>query len=837
MSLAKYHKKRKFQKTPEPKGSSQKRSGPLTFVIQKHKASQLHYDFRLELDGVLKSWAVPKGPSLNPEDKRLAMMVEDHPLEYEQFEGIIPKGNYGAGTVMVWDQGVYSPLDAVEREKTEEILKQQLEKGHLTFVLLGKKLKGEFALIKTRMDEENSWLLVKKGDEYASEKDILEQDHSVLTNRSMDEIAKEAEIKDEVWYSKPKGLDLDDVPKEPMPHQVKPMLAETVNEAFDKKNWLFEMKWDGYRTIAEIESGNVKLYSRNNQPFNEKFEEVAKSLAKFPGNAVLDGEVVVVDKDGHPKFQWLQDYPKSKDGELIYYVFDLLYFDGHNLEKLPLLKRKEILKQILPPLAHIKLSDHIEENGTAFFEQAEKLGLEGILAKDAESPYRQGVRTDNWLKIKTSLRQEAVIGGFTEGRGGRKYFGALVLGVYDNGKLRYIGHTGGGFDDKALETMYEKLEALKQDECPFETKPQTNAPVTWVKPKLVCEVRFTGWTQEGQMRHPIFVGLREDKKPAEVEKEKTERVFAKEAPQKEEEKEVRIGKQKLKLTNLSKVFWPKEGYKKGDLINYYWELSEVILRYLKDRPQSLLRYPNGIKGESFYQKDSSTLDASWIKRTKIHSESGDKHIEYLLCQDEASLIYMINLGCIDLNPWNSRVGSLENPDYLLIDLDPEDIGFDKVIKVALTFHELLEKLEIEGYPKISGARGFHIYIPMGARYTYEQVRQFAQLLCTHVHATLPEITSMVRNPKDRQGKVYLDYLQNARGQTLASPYSVRAQPGAPVSTPLKWSEVTEKLHPSQFTIKNVPKRLDSHGDLFKGVLGKGIDMQKILKNLEQVFAE
>jgi bifunctional non-homologous end joining protein LigD len=823
MSLQQYHKKRKFSKTPEPKGSLKKNSGPLTFVIQKHEASRLHYDFRLELDGVLKSWAVPKGPSLNPEDRRLAMMVEDHPMDYAGFEGIIPKGNYGAGTVMVWDNGVYTPYDSessdeIDREKAEKILKAQLKKGHLTFIMLGKKLKGEFALIKTHGAEENAWLLIKKGDEYASTKDITQEDKSVVSNRSMTEIENQAEHKKQIWFSKPKELDLDNAPKAKMPHNIKPMLAHTTDKAFNREGWLFEMKWDGYRTVAEIESGKVTLYSRNLLPYTQRFAPVAEALKKFPGNAVLDGEVVVVDKNGHPNFGWLQDYPDSKKGELIYYVFDMLYFDGHNLEKLPLRERKELLKKILPPLPHIAYSDHIEMVGAEVYEQAEKLGIEGIMAKNGESSYIRGARTHEWLKIKTHKRQEAIICGFTAGRGGRKHFGALVLGVYKNGKLEYIGHTGGGFNDTLLESTLKKLKPLIQDECPFEKKPKTNAPVTWVEPKLLAEIRFASWTNDNIMRQPIFVGLREDKDSTEVVKE-----------------EVEPEHHTLKLKNLSKVFWPKEKYTKGDVIEYYKEVAPVLLPYLKDRPESLLRYPNGITGQHFFQKNTSDLLADWIQKVKITSESEQRTIEYLLCQNLESLLYIVNLGCIDLHPWNSRIENLENPDYAIIDLDPEEIGVETVVTVALKVREFLEKLDIESFPKTSGAKGIHIYIPLGAQYDYEQTRHFVELLCIQIHHKIPEISSVERSPQKRKGKVYLDFLQNRHGQTLASVYSVRPYPGAHVSTPLKWSEVTKSLHPSQFTIKNTRERLDKHGDLFKEVLGKGIDMEKILKKLDELI--
>ncbi len=800
MSLREYQEKRSFYSTSEPKGTRKATTGPLTFVIQKHEASHLHYDFRLELNGVLKSWAIPKGPSLNPRDKRLAVIVEDHPLEYAKFEGIIPKGNYGAGNVMVWDKGVYSPIAFVDRLQGEVLINEQLDKGHLTFILLGEKLKGEFALVKTHRGEENAWLLIKKSDEYASKKDVLLKDHSVLTGRSMEEIKNQAIEKKEVWISKPKNLKIDDAPEGYMPHIVKPMLAQNIDEPFDNDDWIFEIKYDGYRAIAQVESRNVKLYSRNNISYNEKFAPIVESLKKFPEDVVLDGEIVVVDKNGHPKFQWLQDYPGEKNGELIYFVFDILYYSGHVLKSLPLSRRKEILRKILPPLSGIQYCEHIEGRGIEMFHLVQKLGLEGIIAKNSESAYAPGTRTKNWLKIKLQNHQEVFIAGFTKPKGGRKYFGALIAGIYKNKKLLYVGHVGGGFDDKDLKDIHEAMLPYVQDACPFDMVPVTNAPVTWTRPKLIADVAFSNLTTDSQMRHPVFLELKNDTTP-------------------------------LRLTNLSKVFWPEEKYTKGDLINYYREISGIILPHLKDRPESLLRYPNGIKGKSFYQKDASTLSADFIEKTTVHSDSNNKYIEYLLCQNEKSLMYIINLGCIDLNPWSSRVGHLEMADYLIIDLDPEAIDFINVVKVALEIRKLLEKLDIVSFVKTSGAKGMHIYIPLGAKYTYEQSRKLAELLCIQVHKKIPKITSLIRDPRKRQGLVYLDFLQNIKGQTLASPYSVRAQKDATVSTPILWSEVTNKLHPSQFNIKNIPARIQKHGDLFKGVLGKGIDMEKVLDKI------
>lgn len=855
MSLAQYKKKRSQDKTPEP-FTGKPGKGMLTFVIQRHQASRLHYDFRLELDGVLKSWAVPKGPSLNPEDRRLAMMVEDHPLDYANFEGIIPKGQYGGGTVMVWDRGVFSVVDRASsaymptktRAESEKVLRAQLKEGHITIIMLGEKLKGEFALIKTHgMDRnlpaarlpagqgrQDAWLLIKKGDEYAKNADVLKKDKSVITGRSMEEIEKQAAKKKQIWNSKPRDLDIEDLPSEDLPKEIKPMLAETADEPFSKEGWIFEMKWDGYRTIAVIESNNVNLKSRNLKSFNDKFAPIVKSLERFPKDAILDGEVVVVDKDGRPDFGALQDYPESKKGELRYYVFDILHLDGKNLRTLPLIERKGVLEKVIPKnLPGIFISDYIRQNGKIFFEQIQKHNLEGMIGKDGKSIYKEGTRSFHWLKVKTGLQGEGIICGYTEGRGNRKHFGALVLGKVIKGKLTYIGHTGGGFNEKLLEATLKRIKKLETDTCPFEQKPKTNAPVTWVKPQLKCDVKFAEWTKEGLMRQPIFVKVLEVSKVPNVPKAEVSNSEIKTLDTLgtlDTFGTLEIDKRKLKVTNLDKIFWPREKYTKGDLINYYREIAPFILPNLKNRPQSLLRWPNGITGESFFQKNVSNLKLDWMMRARITHDK--KKIEYMLVQDEAALIYMINLGCIDLNPWSSRIGKLDYPDYLVIDLDPEDISFEKVVEVAQTCRKVLESLEIESYPKTSGSSGIHIYIPMGAKYTYEQVKNFAHLLCIKINEATPDLTSLERKPKDRQNKIYLDYLQNNRGQTLASVYSVRPKPEAPVSTPLEWSEVTKSLKPTDFTIKNIPARLQKKGDLFKKTMEGGVNIRKIIKKLE-----
>lgn len=850
MTLKTYREKRKFEQTPEPEGGEQTGRGPLRFVVQLHRASRLHFDFRLELDGTLKSWAVPKGPSLDPQERRLAVMVEDHPLEYHSFEGIIPKGNYGAGTVMVWDNGTYYSRQTRDREESEHVLREGLKKGHITFILEGKKLKGEFALVKLKRGEDNAWLLLKKGDEFASSQDVLQFDRSVTTNRTLDEIAKQAPIDRDVWVGKPKPPlpDLGDAPTSNMPRRIRPMLATPITRPFNRAGWLFEIKWDGYRAIGEVEGSHVRLYSRNQIPLEERFPVLVKSLENFGHDAVLDGEVVVVDEHGRPQFQLLQDYQKSHQGHLVYYVFDLLYLAGHDLRKLPLRHRKEILKQVLPELSHVALSDHVEEQGKDLFELVSKQGLEGVVAKDGASAYLEGERTLSWLKMKTHQTQEAVIGGFTLPGGGRKHFGALLLGIYEGKQLNYIGHVGSGFNEELLREIGSRLEPLVQKACPFHRKPTANAEVRWVTPELVCEVSFQNWTKDGVMRHPVFAGLREDRDASSVQLErpvppappaqpKTRKTAAGPAetpaavnPRNEEQ--VSIDGHVLKLTNLNKVYWPEQGYTKRDLIRFYRDVASFILPYLKDRPQSLHRHPNGIGGESFYQKDLEHHPA-WVKTVKIESDSQGKEIRFLICQDEATLAYMANLGCIEINPWSSRLGMLDHPDFLVIDLDPENIAFDQVVEAALAVREVLEIAGCEGFCKTSGKRGLHIYVPLGACCTYEQARQFAEIIARLAHQKVPKTTSLERQPSKRQRKVYLDFLQNRRGQTLAAPYSVRPYPGATVSTPLAWNEVKQGLDPADFTIQTVRERLDKVGDLWQPVLSGSIDLIRCLERLQR----
>ena len=525
--LREYAAKREFEKTPEPTPGLRPSGDRLMFVVHKHAARALHYDLRLELEGVLKSWAVPKGPSLDPSLKRLAVMVEDHPLDYKDFEGVIPEGSYGAGSVIIWDRGFYHHPSARNQDEGEKLLLEGLRKGDLKFVLEGEKLHGEFALVRMRKDAK-SWLLLKKKDRNATQGDILKENRSVVSRKTLEEMLeagrsksfKQKKLKQIRLHETMESEDLQDAPVKPMAQAIQPMLATPVKEPFDDPDWIFEVKWDGYRAVAEIRDGSVSLYSRNGISFNKKFFPITEALRKLGFDAVLDGEIVVVDDQGRPDFQMLQHYQDSGSGHLLYYVFDLLHFRGHDLTALPLLRRKEFLKKILPFTPRIRFSDHVWKEGVLFYNVAKEKGLEGIIAKHSQSVYEAGRRSRQWLKVKTHLTQEAVISGFTEPGGSRKHFGALVLGVYEGNKLTYVGHVGGGFTANSLRDIHEKLEPLIQKECPFTVKPETNAPVTWVKPELVCEVALSGWTEDGVMRHPVFLRLREDKAAREVLREK-----------------------------------------------------------------------------------------------------------------------------------------------------------------------------------------------------------------------------------------------------------------------------------------------------------------------------
>jgi bifunctional non-homologous end joining protein LigD len=652
-------------------------------------------------------------------------------------------------------------------------------------------------------------------------------------------------------------------PKTKMPVNLKPMLATLVDKPFDEPGWIYEVKWDGYRALAFCQKGKVELKSRNDKSFNEKFYPVTAALKAWPVNVILDGEIVVINEQGVSSFGALQGWRSEADGELFFYVFDIPWYEGHDLTGLPLRERKIILGNILPAKGMIRLSNYFDSSGKEFFETARQMGLEGIIAKRAESFYLPGERTNDWLKIKANKRQEMVIGGFTKNENSSKPFSSLLVGVYEGKDLVYAGKVGTGFNQETQQEMLKLFKPLIIDKAPFSYVPDVNKPsrfrpdpphatATWLKPQLVCEVSFAEMTADGIMRHPSFEGMRTDKNAKEVirenEKPVAKTIHAAEkksgksivtpAGKKErktflnptDETQVReINGHELKFTNLSKFYWPKEKITKRDLLNYYYQVAPYILPYLKDRPQSMLRHPDGITGFSFYYKNIKGKAPDWVETYDYHGSDGEDK-EYLVAKDEASLLYMASLGCIEMNPWSSRVQQEDFPDWCIIDLDPgKSSTFEQVIEVAQMTHEVLKSLGINSYPKTSGSTGMHIYLPMGAKYTYEESKEFARIIARMVHEELPAFTSIERAVKDRRGKLYIDFLQNRPQATVSAPYSVRPKPGATVSMPLHWDEVKKGLKMKDFTIHNAIARIKSEGDLFKPVLGKGIDLEKIVK--------
>jgi len=688
------------------------------------------------------------------------------------------------------------------------------------------------------------------------------------------EIGKEAVAHDKTSQNEISSL-FKKAKKAAWPADISPMLATLVDEPFSDPEWVYEVKWDGYRTIAYIDNGKVDLRSRNNKIFTDKYYSITEILKNWNIKAVIDGEITVINKNGVSDFASLQNWRSETDGELIFYAFDLLWYDGKDLTQLPLLERHVILNHIFIENNddRIRVSTIFNTDGIEFFEAAQKLGLEGIMAKKANGTYDIGARSKEWLKIKTDKRQEVVIGGFTNNEGSSKIFSSLLLGVYQGKEFHYVGKVGTGFSSKKQKEMMEEFKPLITKKNPFNIEPDINKPsrfrpnppkatATWLKPELVCEVSYAEITDDGVFRHPSFKGMRSDKKAKEVhfEVEKdTEKIVTDAGNTQPEEKKTHIVKasenkniktllnptektqvkkvkgHELKFTNLDKIFWPDEKIRKRDLINYYFQIAPYILPYLKNRPQSMNRFPNGINGKSFYFKDVTGKAPEWVKTFLYHSETDDRDRHYLVGDDEATLLYMANLGCIEMNPWSSTIQKPDHPSFCIIDLDPDKNSFDQVIEAAQVTKQILDDLGIPSYCKTSGSTGLHIYIPLGNKYTYEQSKEFARVLVTLVHNELSEFTSIERAIKDRKGKMYLDFLQNRPHATIAAAYSVRPKPGATVSMPLHWDEVKKGLKMSDFTILNAVERLESEGDIFKPVLGKGIDLVNVVNKFSEEF--
>jgi bifunctional non-homologous end joining protein LigD len=867
MSLAAYNSKRDFSKTSEPVNGGATDPEHLIFVIQKHAASHLHYDFRLEMDGVLKSWAIPKGPSTDPAQKRLAMMVEDHPYAYHSFEGNIPKGEYGGGSVIVWDEGYYEPLDEIQgKAAQQEHLLQQLEMGSLKIRLHGQKLNGEFALVKTKGMGENGWLMIKHHDEFASSGDVTTLDRSVVSGKDLTEVAADlpAHLSVDTPSAEPQGEKSPGTVQK-MPQSISPMLATLIDEPFDSEQWQFEVKWDGYRAISYLSKGNVEILSRNNKSFDSKFSPLYQQLQNWSVNAILDGEIVVLGDNGLSDFSALQNWHGSQDGKLVYYLFDILSLNGEDLTSFPLSRRRELLESLeLPTGDNLRLGTIYSGSGIEAFRHAEQTGLEGIVAKRRNSLYLPGKRSKDWLKIKVHQRQEVVIAGFTKKEDSPRPFSSLLLGVYQQNGLRYVGKVGTGFSQKLEKEMIWELLPLQRSTSPFshaegsELSARLRADIskertTWLEPELVCEVAYSELTKDGFFRHPAFKGMRIDKKPASVVLEKPltsisvvlgdGQVLSSEKKEKsaaavvtnktflstaDDAEVISINGHEIMVNHLDKLYWPKEHITKRDMLNYYHQVAEFVLPYLKDRPLSLNRFPGGINGPSFYQKDVSGKAPEWISTFPYATAEGLQR-EYAVGEHEDTLLWMASMGCIEMNPWFSRTAHPDRPDYAVIDLDPDEHNsFSDVVTVALEVRHILSELDIDGFCKTSGSTGIHIYLPLGAKYSFAQSQSLVKAIVDIVNHRLPALTSMERSVVSRGGKMYLDFLQNKPAATVACPYSLRPKPGAPVSTPLHWEELRPGLSMYDFHIGNTLERLRREGDLFSGVLGGGIDLPAAL---------
>jgi bifunctional non-homologous end joining protein LigD len=775
VALKEYRRKRDPKKTPEPFGSKKRGKLPI-FVVQRHDARRLHYDFRLERDGALASWAVPKGIPLEPGARALAVHVEDHPLEYATFEGEIPKGQYGAGTVEVWDNGTY---ELVEEKKD----------GGLTVRLHGKRLEGTWTLVPAHLDgKEQNWLLLRKRE--------------------------------------------DGVAAERKTRAYAPMSATLVKEVPRGGDWLFEVKWDGYRALSYVSGSDVVMRSRRGNDFTEKFERVAKEIPKAikTPDCVLDGEVCALDENGRASFSEMQTLKPTTP--LLYYVFDLLEVDGTPIVDLPIEERRARLEDLLDMRNRtVRLSEFFDD-GEALYAAAKEQGLEGIVAKHVGTRYAVGRRTRDWLKIKAKGDQELVIAGYTKGQGRRSgSFGSLVMGYWEGNELVYAGNVGTGFNEKEIQRLLKALKPLERKDPPFREVPKMpkvrKGDVLWVEPKLVAQVEFVEWTHDHHLRAPVYKGLREDKSAEEVVMEAPTPI----------EPEIRKGKRLLKLSNLDKPFWPEEGVTKGDLLAYYRSVAPVLLPHLRDRPFTLKRYPDGWQGNFFFQKDAPKHMPDWIKTVAVQATSREaprrtRTIQAPLVNDELALLWVVNMGCIDMNTWYSRVDKPERPDFVLFDLDPsEDVGFKETVEVALLVKQALDSLGLESFPKTSGADGIHVLVPIARRHTYDDTRQFSEVIARALALTHRGLVTTEWSKAKRRG-VLIDSNQNGEGKTIASVYSVRPKEGAPVSTPLSWEEVDASLDPSRFTMDVVLERIARDGDLYEGVLTVKQSLSAALKALE-----
>lgn len=827
-NLKAYRDKRDFKKTREPHGAKSKhKTERLRFVVQRHHASHLHYDFRLELDGVLKSWAVPKGPSLNPTDKRLAVQVEDHPIDYASFEGSIPKGHYGAGQVHIFDAGYY---DFLEDANTSEF-STKLEKGSIKFVLHGHVLKGEFALVRMQDGKNKNWLLIKHRDKYALDGpfDIEDFVDDKIKNISRaietdgEHINRRRDKRDKKKLVENAGTEKQDL-----------MKVKLIEKVPQEQGWVFEKKYDGYRIVATRNKSNIEVMSRNGINMSPLFPSLVTCLQQAVVQRFqLDGELILEDARGKSFFQSLQKGEPFKGGLTLKYIaFDLLDLDGNDLTGFPLIERRALLELFLKKnkFSMVLPAEILDGKPNELLAYAEEKGWEGVVGKLTSSSYQRGRRSGDWVKIKVRKNLEALVCGFTKPSGSRAYFGALILGYYEEGRLIYLGNCGTGFTDADLKEIYELVEKFKVNDKPFAPAIMVakEKEVSWLDPQLVVSVSYNDWTQDRRLRHAVFKGIRTDKTRDNINFEEIRATL----PPERIQEEMIIDGNLVQLSNLNKIYWPDEGYTKGQMLTYYDEFADYMLPFLHDKPISLNRFPNGIASKSFFQKDVLPKNLpSWLETSIIFSESSNRDVHYLICNNRESLLYIANLGSIEINPWLSTYQKPEMPTFAVLDLDPNGMDFLEVIRVALTVSELLRQIKVEGYVKTSGSTGLHIYFYLQEYYNYEVARNFVEWLATSVHQQHPQTTSMERNVNKRKGLIYLDFMQNRRGQTVAAPYAIRPKKGATISTPLDWEEVNAKLTIAHYDIRSVPNRLRNMIDPWQSIWNNPIDLKSVLAAL------
>lgn len=799
MPLKIYQKKRNFKKTPEPKGKIKQKKSKHLYIIQKHAASHLHYDFRLELNGVLLSWAVPKGPSLDPSIKRLAMHVEDHPVEYGSFEGIIPKGQYGGGTVMLWDKGEWFSEDSDPENA--------YHKGNMTFILEAEKLNGHWKLIRIN-NNDKTWLLIKIKDLYAkpSKKyDITRaKPNSVISGQSIDQIADKKESSQSKKVNNKKIVTIKNkinLPKKPFPIILYPQLATLVDEPPSGKNWLHEIKFDGYRLLAFKHGSKISLFTRNHNDWTHKFKNIASAIKNIPvDNLVLDGEVVVLDENQHSDFQLLQNAIKKNEKEIYYYIFDLMYYEEFDLTSIPLIKRKTILKELLSTQEEniLKYSDHIEGSGKDIFKKTCELGLEGIVSKEINSRYSQK-RDKNWLKIKYIKRQEFVIGGFLKSSR-RKYFRSLMLGTFNKqDQLIYCGNVGTGFTEDAIKDLYQQMMKYESKIMPFTEKPPLSSEAIWLKPVLVAEIEFTEWTDSGTLRHPSFKGIRKDKLAKEIVKESEIPI---ENISMRSNKNVNI---KHSLTHPNKILYPEDKITKKDFAGYYDLVQDWILPYISKRPLMLVRCPENYQ-KCFHQKHINHKLPHGIDEIMIKEKSGKE--KYIYIENHEGLSQLSQMNVLEIHPWNCRIDSIENPDTIIFDIDPDvSVPWKRVVNAAFEIKEILKTVNLKCFVKTTGGKGLHVVIPIKPEYDWDQIKDFSHLLVDFMVSNNSNEYIGKMTKSSRKNKIFIDYLRNQRGATSIAPYSTRARQGAPIATPIAWDELTNHFEDTFFTINTLPNRL------------------------------